>query len=282
MVPNLGTGEAHAVGKEKTIHTKLAGVTKRNDEGERIQSLLEDMEAYADKGDCLELEHESDNEYDDNAIKVFFEGDHIGYIKRELAAKIAPAVDEGRVKAELEEITGGNELSYGCNILVYISDEPYPILLPTPSKRQPTILDESLIETSKTYIFSKESVSIADLQTGLKIGYSKAAALMDKLEELGFVGPYAGAQPRQVLINESAGPTEDELETAKKWNHLWLKIVCAILAIFSLIGSYGAYISNLIIPALLFMGLAGLCIAMIVKSVNASKLIRDVESKNPD
>ena len=37
------------------------------------------------------------------------------------------------------------------------------------------------------------------LQRHLKLGYSKAARLMDILEERGIVGPYRGSEPREVL-----------------------------------------------------------------------------------
>jgi len=104
----------------QTIYTKIAGVTKRNDCNERIQEILENISGFAD-GEPLTLEHEEDNPYDKNAIKVFYEDDHIGYIKRDLAAEIASLVDQQLVEAEISEITGGDDgLSYGCNICLHI------------------------------------------------------------------------------------------------------------------------------------------------------------------
>lgn len=101
-----------------TLHTKVVGVTHRNDSGDKIQEILESMSGYAYEGESLYLEHEKDNPFDENAIKVFYDNEHIGYINRELAAEIAPLVDQERVEAELCEITGGDERSYGCNILL--------------------------------------------------------------------------------------------------------------------------------------------------------------------
>lgn len=258
--------------KEKMIHTKLAGVTKRNDEGEPIQSLLEDMDVCANEGDCLELEHESGNEYDDNAIKVFFQGDHIGYIKRELAAEIVDAVDEGKARAELDEITGGDDRSYGCNILVYISDDPYP---PVPPMRKDLELDEALIESAKDYISSRETVSIRDLQMGLQIGYTKAAALIDKLEELGCVGPYAGAQPRQVLITATIeDPTAQELKIARAWAPLWVRIAFALLAIFSILMAIPAFKAGSPLFGGLLAIIAYCCFRGVIKSAKAAKTIK--------
>lgn len=113
------------MGKEREMHTKVVGVTKKNEDDEKIQELLENISDICYEGELLSLEHESDNPYDENAIKVFYEHDHIGYINRELAKELAPLVDQQRVEAELCEVTGGEDgKSYGCNILIRIvSDE---------------------------------------------------------------------------------------------------------------------------------------------------------------
>ena len=38
------------------------------------------------------------------------------------------------------------------------------------------------------------------LQRRLKLGYARAARIMDLMEEFGIVGPYAGSKPRSILI----------------------------------------------------------------------------------
>jgi len=43
----------------------------------------------------LVLEPEPENAYDGNALKVLYEGHHIGYIERGQAAWITPLLDEG-------------------------------------------------------------------------------------------------------------------------------------------------------------------------------------------
>ncbi len=44
-------------------------------------------------------------------------------------------------------------------------------------------------------------VSVSYFQRKLKLGYARAARIMDELEEMGIVGPYDGAKPRQVLMS---------------------------------------------------------------------------------
>ncbi|MBQ7784176.1 MAG: hypothetical protein IJ368_09420, partial [Oscillospiraceae bacterium] len=44
-------------------------------------------------------------------------------------------------------------------------------------------------------------VSVSYFQRKLKLGYARAARIMDELEELGVVGPFEGAKPHQVLMS---------------------------------------------------------------------------------
>lgn len=46
------------------------------------------------------------------------------------------------------------------------------------------------------------SPSISTLQRRLKIGYARAARLIDTMEREGLVGPYAGSKPRELLVSE--------------------------------------------------------------------------------
>lgn len=59
--------------------------------------------------------------------------------------------------------------------------------------------DEELVNTATILVRSENKATVAMLQRRLKLGYSKAARLMDVLEEKGVVGPYNGTEPREVL-----------------------------------------------------------------------------------
>ena len=47
------------------------------------------------------------------------------------------------------------------------------------------------------------SCSVSMLQRRVKLGYSRAARIVDQMEELGVVGPYEGAKPRAVTIDRA-------------------------------------------------------------------------------
>ena len=60
-------------------------------------------------------------------------------------------------------------------------------------------VDDDLVTAATLLVRQENKASVAMLQRRLKIGYSKAARLMDVLEMNGVVGPYNGAEPREVL-----------------------------------------------------------------------------------
>ncbi len=59
--------------------------------------------------------------------------------------------------------------------------------------------DDELYEEAKEIVISAKKASTSLLQRKLKIGYSRAARLMDILEEKGVVGPQIGSKPREIL-----------------------------------------------------------------------------------
>ncbi|WP_257792004.1 FtsK/SpoIIIE family DNA translocase [Anoxybacter fermentans] len=61
--------------------------------------------------------------------------------------------------------------------------------------------DELYEEAVRIVVSSSASISM--LQRRLRIGYTRAARLIDMMERDGIVGPYAGSKPREVLISES-------------------------------------------------------------------------------
>ena len=61
--------------------------------------------------------------------------------------------------------------------------------------------DAYFVDAAKI-IVDKEKASIGMLQRYLKVGFNRAARIMDQLEEAGIVGPEEGTKPRTVLMNK--------------------------------------------------------------------------------
>ncbi len=59
--------------------------------------------------------------------------------------------------------------------------------------------DDELYEEARACVIEAGKASTSYLQRKLKLGYARAARLMDKLEERGVIGPGEGAKPREVL-----------------------------------------------------------------------------------
>jgi len=61
--------------------------------------------------------------------------------------------------------------------------------------------DEDVIQSSIEVIRSEQKASVSLLQRRLRLGYTRAARIMDELENRGIVGPSKGAEPRDILID---------------------------------------------------------------------------------
>jgi len=61
--------------------------------------------------------------------------------------------------------------------------------------------DEEMIQQCIEVIRSEQKASVSLLQRRLRLGYGRAARIMDELENRGIVGPSKGAEPRDILID---------------------------------------------------------------------------------
>jgi S-DNA-T family DNA segregation ATPase FtsK/SpoIIIE len=61
--------------------------------------------------------------------------------------------------------------------------------------------DDQLIEMAVQIIRETQRASTSSLQRRLRIGYTRAARIMDELEKRGMVGPARGSDPREILID---------------------------------------------------------------------------------
>jgi S-DNA-T family DNA segregation ATPase FtsK/SpoIIIE len=84
---------------------------------------------------------------------------------------------------------------------------PWETLLKEPDEDE----DDGLVEKAISIVRQQQRASASMLQRRLRIGYPRAARLLDQLETMGVVGPsQGGGKEREVLVSE-----EDELDESK-------------------------------------------------------------------
>ncbi len=158
-----------------------------------------------------------------------------GIIKANIPTRISFKV-ASRVNSQIilddtgaESLLGNGDLLFlppGSSQLIraqgaYISDEEINRVIQTLTKQSPPnylipsfdsfrSLDaggeepkgkDALYEQALSMVVASKSASTTFLQRKLKIGYARAASLMDELEQNGVIGPQEGAKPRRVIGN---------------------------------------------------------------------------------
>ena len=89
--------------------------------------------------------------------------------------------------------------------------------------------EDELLPAAVEVVLETGQASVSMLQRRLKLGYSRAARLVDQMEDRGIVGPFEGSKPRQLLITREkwqelqmsqggGGLTADELAGMKSPN----------------------------------------------------------------
>ncbi len=168
-----------------------------------------------------------------------------GLIKANIPARIAFSVaslmDSRTIidQAGAEKLIGRGDMLYSTAELssprriqgVYLADDEITRVVEyLKSKCEPADYDPEVVERSKTQsVFSGDSDGDGDqllpdakeeiiragkasaslLQRRLKIGYARAARILDLLEAEGFIGPADGAKPREILKADFTKQTEE-------------------------------------------------------------------------
>ncbi len=102
-------------------------------------------------------------------------------------------VSDKEVKKVVDYLRKAREAEYNEEIVV----DRGPSIKTVGSER-----DDELYEEAKEVIIQAGKASASLLQRRLRIGYARAARLLDILEGQGVVGPADGAKPRKVFIDE--------------------------------------------------------------------------------
>ena len=98
------------IGDASGFNTKVVGVSFEG---------RQDVVAGVRPGAAIELRRDAANVHDQNAIGVWYGALQLGFLKRPIAARIAPNIDAGeRYTAEVTAVTGGGTRSFGINLYV--------------------------------------------------------------------------------------------------------------------------------------------------------------------
>lgn len=106
----------------------------------------------------------------------------IEFVKKNCEADYDLSVQAQIEKAAEDKNSGGRNAASG-------DDEPH------------SDFDELLPQAVEVVLDAKMA-SVSMLQRRLKLGYSRAARIVDQMEEIGVVGPFEGSKPRQLLITK--------------------------------------------------------------------------------
>ncbi|WJE17523.1 DNA translocase FtsK [Halobacillus sp. ACCC02827] len=64
-------------------------------------------------------------------------------------------------------------------------------------------VDDDLYPEAVQMVIEMQSASVSMIQRRFRVGYTRAARLIDAMEDNGIVGPYEGSKPRAVLVSQS-------------------------------------------------------------------------------
>ena len=98
-------------------------------------------------------------------------------------------------------------------VMKHVSEQPKPDELVLPSVREAQVSEfggdvsdggnDELFNEAVALVVTHQQGSISLLQRRLKVGYSRAARLIDQMEQTGVVGPFTGSKAREVLVDET-------------------------------------------------------------------------------
>ncbi len=63
---------------------------------------------------------------------------------------------------------------------------------------------DELFDEALRLVMETNQASVSILQRRMRLGYTRAARLIDMMEQDGYVGPYCGSKPREILIDREA------------------------------------------------------------------------------
>lgn len=101
------------------------------------------------------------------------------------------------------------------HVVSFVKDQQEPnyveSMMPTETKESAPGEDlDEMWDTVLEFVKTRETVSISMLQRQFRVGYNRAARLVDDMEQRGIVGPQEGSKPRTVNIFQENGDESTE------------------------------------------------------------------------
>jgi len=146
------------------------------------------------------------------AEKLMGAGDML-YLSGEMSKSIrlqSPYISETEVKKVVEYLVKNSSEELPGDISFEAEQSKNSIFESTSDSED---AEDDLYEDAREVVVNAGKASTSYLQRKLRIGYARAARLMDILEEKGVIGPGEGAKPREVLIRPE-GDIEPENENS--------------------------------------------------------------------
>ena len=110
--------------------------------------------------------------------------------------------DEER-EAVVEFLKSGGETHYSEEVMEEIEKAAAEKGTGEKAKEESDASDhDELLPQAVDVIFETNQASVSMLQRKLKLGYSRAARIVDQMESMGILGPFEGSKPRQLLITK--------------------------------------------------------------------------------
>ncbi|RCX12690.1 S-DNA-T family DNA segregation ATPase FtsK/SpoIIIE [Fontibacillus phaseoli] len=100
-------------------------------------------------------------------------------------------MSDQEVEAIVTYVRGQGQAEYDESLVPEIEEE---------SAEQDEVLDE-LYDQAVQIVLEAKQASVSLLQRRMRVGYTRAARLIDSMEARGIVGPYEGSKPREVLMS---------------------------------------------------------------------------------
>ena len=112
-------------------------------------------------------------------------------------------ITDGEVQSVVDYIKNGAEASYSTEVMEQIdrqSEQQGKGSAASGGADELESAHDEMLPAAVEVILETKQASVSMLQRRLKLGYARAARIVDEMEEMGIVGPFEGSKPRQLLI----------------------------------------------------------------------------------